>query len=125
MLLQPVISNILAPEISDGKAYLIDVDKNRCQGENNYREKWRAIIYNNPLWTRLCKISNLTVDGYSFVERVTELPNNEKEFLIINWGGGFGAFFINAVLLVNGGYIFTKASEESGNKIDGIHYSVK
>ncbi|MGN7509137.1 hypothetical protein [Aeromonas salmonicida] len=123
MVSQSVHSNILVPEISDGKSYLIDIDKNGVREKIITEENGELLYIISPSGKGSVKGSNLTVDGYSVFDRVTELPNNEKGFLIINRGGNFGAYIINTVSLVNGKYVLTKVSAESENNIDGILFS--
>lgn len=123
MMSQSVFSNTLTPEISDGKSYLIDIDKNGVREEIITEENGDLLYIINSSGNGSVKGSNLTVDGYSVFDKITELPSDEQGFLIINRGGNFGAYIKNMVSLVNGTYVLTKITAESENNVDGILFS--
>lgn len=123
MLSQSVFSNVLIPEITDGKSYSIDINKNGVRDKIITEENGELLYVISSSGMPPVKGSNLTVDGYSVFDDIASLPDDEKGFFIINRGGNFGAYIKNRVSLINGKYFLTEVMAETSNNIDGIIFS--
>lgn len=123
MLSQSVFSNVLTPEITDGKSYSIDINKNGVRDKIITEENGELLYVISSSGKPPVKGSNLTVDGYSVFDDIASLPDDEKGFFIINRGGNFGAYIKNRVSLINGKYFLTEVMAETSNNIDGIIFS--
>ncbi len=123
ILSQSVFSNVLTPEITDGKSYSIDIKKNGVRDKIITEENGGLLYIISASGMPPVKGSNLTVDGYSVFDDIASLPGDEKGFIIINRGGNFDAYIKNRVSLINGKYFLTEVTAETSNNIDGVVFS--